>query len=100
MEDMFEQLMSAETAEEALEAEKFFLDKAKEAVDTDFKATALDTAASFDEFRRLARDEYSQLFYAGFFAIISSCRRRPRRTTTFGYSCFYSRSYCIIAGCL
>lgn len=73
---MFEQLMSAETEEEALEAEKFFLYKTKEAADADFKATALDTAASFDEFRRLARDEYSQPFYAGFFATLSELIKR------------------------
>ena len=36
MREMFEQLMSAETEEEALEAEKFFLDKTKEAADADF----------------------------------------------------------------
>ena len=35
MQEMFEQLMSAETEEDALEAEKFFLDKAKEAADAD-----------------------------------------------------------------
>lgn len=42
MREMFEQLMSAEPEEDALEAEKFFLDKAKEAVDADFKANAFD----------------------------------------------------------
>jgi hypothetical protein len=73
---MFEQLMSAETEEEALEAEKFFLDKAKEATDADFKAAALDIAASFDEFLRLARDEYSQPFYAGLFAILGELIKR------------------------
>jgi hypothetical protein len=76
MQEMFEQLMSAETEEEALEAEKFFLDKTKEAADADFKANAFDVTAEFDEFRRLARDEYSQPFYAGFFATLSEMIKR------------------------
>lgn len=42
MREMFEQLMLAGTEEEALEAEKFFLDKAKDAADADFKANAFD----------------------------------------------------------
>ena len=76
MREMFEQLMSAETEEEALEAEKLFLDKAKEGIEADFKANAFDITAEFDEFRRLARDEYSQPFYAGFFATLSELIKR------------------------
>lgn len=76
MRKMFEQLMSAEIEEEALEAEKFFLNKTKEAADADFKANAFDVTAEFDEFRRLARDEYSQPFYAGFFATLSEMVKR------------------------
>ncbi|MFB6209326.1 MAG: hypothetical protein ABEJ56_04295 [Candidatus Nanohaloarchaea archaeon] len=76
MRDQFENLVKAETEEKSLEAEKFFLDKTKEALDSDFKATALDVAADFDEFRRRARDEEGMPFYAGFFATLSDLIKR------------------------
>jgi len=47
MRDQFENL---------IKAEKFFLDKTKESLDSDFKAAALDVAANLDEFRCPTRD--------------------------------------------
>ena len=69
--EVFEQLMSAETEEDDLEAGKFFLDKAKEGMEADFKANAFGITAEFDEFCRLARDEFSRSFYARFFVSLS-----------------------------
>lgn len=79
MQEMFDQLMSSEKEEEILEAEKFFLDKTKEAAEADFKANAFDITAQFDEFRRLARDEYSKPFYAGFFATLSEMIKKHQK---------------------
>ena len=79
MEEEFEKLLDAQNENELKELEKFFLDKTKEALDSDFKANALDIAAEFDEFRRVARDEENMPFYAGFFATLSDLIKRHYR---------------------
>lgn len=78
MEEMFEQLVTAETEEQTLEAEKFFLDKAKEAADPDSQQDATELTPKFDEFRNLVVHEYSLPFYAGFFATLSEMVKRHR----------------------
>jgi hypothetical protein len=76
MEEEFEALLDAQKEDKVKELEKFFLDKTKDALDSDFKANALDVAADFDEFRRRARDEEGMPFYAGFFATLSETIKR------------------------